>query len=198
MVKTAGCGSVMRGFESHYPPQKVMGYRQAVRQRILIPSCAGSNPATLANYRDPERNLRALYFQGKSSNCKGCGVSPQTQTSLKKRRTNPAGWRNIGDFGDFAGDEMCGFRLSSYCSYILLNERRKEVCARLMNSTQAERLPEERSRLPGYPQRRINESAFIQWLQSGDLEIPGGIRILSTDCNCQEVKFQFFEMNDRT
>ena len=49
VVKTAGCGSVMRGFESHYPPQKVMGYRQAVRQRILIPSCAGSNPATLAN-----------------------------------------------------------------------------------------------------------------------------------------------------
>ena len=39
--------------------------------------------------------------------------------------------------------------------------------------------------------RRINESAFIQWLQSGDLEIPGGIRILSTDCNCQKVKFQF-------
>ena len=86
-----------------------------------------SHNNTLANYRDPERNLRALYFQGKSSNCKGCGVSPQTQTSLKKRRTNPAGWRNIGDFGDFAGDEMCGFRLSSYCSYILLNERRKEV-----------------------------------------------------------------------
>ena len=93
---------------------------------VSPPSCAGSNPATLANYRDPERNLRALYFQGKSSNCKGCGVSPQTQTSLKKRRTNPAGWRNIGDFGDFAGDEMCGFRLSSYCSYILLNERRKK------------------------------------------------------------------------
>ena len=46
-----------------------------------------------------------------------------------------------------------------------------------------------------YPQRRINESAFIQWLQSGDLEIPGGIRILSTDCNCQEVKFQFSKLN---
>ena len=58
MVKTQGCGSCIRGFESHYPPHKIsvkaeqfmmLGYRQAVRQRILIPSCAGSNPATLAN-----------------------------------------------------------------------------------------------------------------------------------------------------
>ena len=36
----------------------------------------------------------------------------------------------------------------------------------------------------------LSNQLIIQWLQSGDLEIPGGIRILSTDCNCQEVKFQ--------
>ena len=59
VVKTQGCGSCIRGFESHYPPHKIsaraeqfmmLGYRQVVRQRILIPSSAGSNPATLANY----------------------------------------------------------------------------------------------------------------------------------------------------
>ena len=50
VVKTHGCGPCTRGFESHYPPQ-TLGRRQVVRQRILIPSCAGSNPAALAIFR---------------------------------------------------------------------------------------------------------------------------------------------------
>jgi hypothetical protein len=31
---------------------KIMGCSQAVRQRVLIPSCAGSNPATPANLKN--------------------------------------------------------------------------------------------------------------------------------------------------
>ena len=42
MVKTAGCGSAMRGFESHYPPQ-MRRHSQVVRQRSAKPLFPSSN-----------------------------------------------------------------------------------------------------------------------------------------------------------
>ena len=52
LVSAPDCGSGGHGFESHYPPccgsNIMLGYRQAVRHRILIPAFAGSNPASPA------------------------------------------------------------------------------------------------------------------------------------------------------
>ena len=57
--KAQGFDPCIRRFESCQPSIFlgminfiIMGYRQVVRQRILIPSFAGSNPATLANFSD--------------------------------------------------------------------------------------------------------------------------------------------------
>ena len=67
LVSAPDCGSGGRGFESLHPPHsfvrcspgpphaKILGCRQAVRQRTLTPSCVGSNPAIPA--RDPFRRI---------------------------------------------------------------------------------------------------------------------------------------------
>src|SRR5699024_6690477 len=49
-VNAPDCGSGTRGFESHQPPHLyLLGYSQAVRHRVLIPSFLGSNPSSPAN-----------------------------------------------------------------------------------------------------------------------------------------------------
>jgi hypothetical protein len=57
VVNAPDCGSGIRGFDSHQSPHfkkydimitTLMGYSQAVRQRILIPSCEGSIPSSPA------------------------------------------------------------------------------------------------------------------------------------------------------
>ena len=71
LARTPDCGSGGRRFESGHPPHfflciksdatpdKIMGYRQAVRHRSLTPTLAGSNPATPAIFK-PKRGWEVL------------------------------------------------------------------------------------------------------------------------------------------
>ena len=64
LVSASDCGSEGQGFESLYPPFiLIVGYRQAVRHRVLIPAFAGSNPASPVWY---DRILRARSSVGRA------------------------------------------------------------------------------------------------------------------------------------
>ena len=79
LVSAPDCGSGGRGFESLHPPHsfkprlwrglkslcilKILGCRQAVRQRTLTPSRVGSNPAIPAKYDPLAQSAEHLPFK---------------------------------------------------------------------------------------------------------------------------------------
>ena len=77
-VNTADCGSVMRGFDPHPPPQFIFwGVAKSVRHRTLTPACVGSSPAAPATlfllYGALAQLVEHLTFnQGVPSSSLGC------------------------------------------------------------------------------------------------------------------------------
>ncbi len=76
VVNTSDCGSDIRGFDSPHSPILILGYRQAVRQGTLTPSCVGSNPATPVQLYAGVAEL-ADALDSKSSALTGVPVRPR-------------------------------------------------------------------------------------------------------------------------
>ena len=94
-VNTADCGSVMRGFDPHPPPQFIFwGVAKSVRHRTLTPACVGSSPAAPATlfllYGALAQLVEHLTFnQGVPSSSLGC-ITKNFPVSV--RFTRPYGY----------------------------------------------------------------------------------------------------------
>ena len=66
MVKTAGCGSVMRGFESHYPPHKNVGVSPSGK---ATDSDSVIRTVTLANKKARSKCFGSFAISRESSDC---------------------------------------------------------------------------------------------------------------------------------
>ena len=75
----------------------ILGYRQAVRQRILTPSFAGSNPATLATEQRSLRPTHRTYSVGYFfiRDCSMCENSPHISILRTWGRKKCCFWANL-------------------------------------------------------------------------------------------------------
>ena len=64
MVNASVCGTEDRGFESHLPPQHILGCSQEVRHQTLTLACASSNLASPANEGRDEKSRLFIFIGG--------------------------------------------------------------------------------------------------------------------------------------
>ena len=89
MVKTAGCGSVMRGFESHYPPHLLISVGvspsgKATDSDSVMRRFESCYPSQMEG---SERKLRVLCFSREVSIFKLSGDFSNSEKLLQKKLT---------------------------------------------------------------------------------------------------------------